>query len=223
MRLRALLFDIYGTLLASSAGELHPDPELRSLIEAAHAASPHPFPEVEIREIHAALHPGLSPEEIENLAIQHERAMNPTSAMPGAIETLLGLKALGLPIGLVSNAQFYTLPELERCLGDMASLGIDRKLCVFSYEHRRAKPDPFLFEIARDLLLDRDIAPGEVLYIGNDVRNDIEPAAKTGFLTALFAGDANSLRLRGKSIADCGADLVLTELREVIAHVSGVN
>ena len=211
-----MLFDIYGTLLASNAGELHPDPALRAMIEVVHAASPHPFPEVEIREIHAALHPGLSPEEIEDLAIHHERSMNPTEAMPGAVETLLGLKARELPIGLISNAQFYTLPELERCLGEVGSLGIDRELCVFSYEYRRAKPDTFLFEVARGLLLDRSIAPAEVLYIGNDVRNDIEPAKKTGFRTALLAGDPRMLRLHGRTLEDAGADWILKDLREIL-------
>ncbi|MEQ8837627.1 MAG: HAD family hydrolase, partial [Lacipirellulaceae bacterium] len=40
------------------------------------------------------------------------------------------------------------------------------------------------------------ITPAETLYVGNDMRNDIWPAAKVGFKTALFAGDERSLRLR---------------------------
>lgn len=216
--IKAVLFDVYGTLLASGAGDLHPDPALRAAIDTAHAASPHPFPEVEIREIHAAMHPGLSREEIEELALRHERSVNPTEAIPGAVETLLGMRDLGISLGLVSNAQFYTLPELERCLGSLESLGIDPGLCVFSYEHRRAKPDVFLFEMARDRLLARGIPAGEVIYIGNDVRNDIEPAAQAGFRTVLFAGDA--LRLRGRPLDDCGAAAVLTDLRDLLPIVA---
>lgn len=214
--IKAILFDIYGTLLASIAGEVNPDPALRDLIAAAHAKSPHPFPEVEIREIHAALHPDLSPEEIEALALRHEHAINPVEAMPGASETLHALKARGLTLGLVSNAQFYTLPELERCLGPLDTLGIDPELCLFSYQHLRAKPDTFLFELARHRLLDRGIPAAAVLYLGNDVRNDIEPAARTGFRTALFAGDARSLRLRGKTLESSGADHIITDLRELL-------
>ncbi|QJE94244.1 HAD family hydrolase [Luteolibacter luteus] len=214
--IKAILFDIYGTLLGSTAGEIHPDPELRALIAEAHARSPHPFPEVEIREIHALRHPGLPVEEIEALALRHERSVNPVEAMPGASETLHALKARGLPLGLVSNAQFYTLPELERCLGPIDTLGIDPGLCFFSYEHLRAKPDPFLFELAKGRLLERGIHATETLYIGNDVRNDIDPAARTGFRTALFAGDARSLRLRGRRLDNSGADHIITELRQLL-------
>ena len=216
MKLRAVLFDVYGTLLRSTAGETHPDPAMRALIEQAHARSPHPFPEVDIREIHAAMHPELSPAEIERLAMKHEQTVNPVSAMPGAADTLRELWSRGLSLGLVSNAQFYTVPVLEACLGQsLANLGIDPGLCVFSYLERRAKPDVYLFEVARDRLLERGISPEEVLYVGNDVRNDIDPAKAAGFRTALFAGDETSLRLRGRSIEESGADLVITDLRQL--------
>lgn len=220
--LRAILFDVYGTLLKSSAGETHPDPALRQLIELAHAESRHPFPEVDIREIHAAMHPDLSAEEIERLAMEHEQAVNAASAMPGAAETIRELSSRGLLLGLISNAQFYTVPVLESSLGDsLANLGIDPELCVFSYHERRAKPDMHLFEVARERLLERGIQPDEVLYIGNDVRNDIDPAKEAGFRTALFAGDEDSLRLRGRNLESCGADLMVTDLYNVV-HASGV-
>lgn len=213
---RAVLFDIYGTLLSSAAGELHSDPALRALIAKAHAASPHPFPEIDIREIHAALHPELAPEEIEALAIDHERKANPVTPMPGAAEVLRQLASKGIPLGLISNAQFYTMPVLEEALGStLTDLGIDPRICGFSYLELRAKPDPYLFEVVRDTLARRDIPACQVLYIGNDVRNDIDPARATGFRTALFAGDPLSLRLRGRSLDDCGADHVIRDLREI--------
>lgn len=214
---RAVLFDIYGTLLSSAAGELHPDPALRELIAKAHAALPHPFPEIDIREIHAALHPQLRPEEIEAFVIAHEKKANPVTPMPGAAETLRQLAKNGIPLGLISNAQFYTVPILEEALGaTLTDLGIDLDLCCFSYLERRAKPDPYLFEILRDKLARRGIHAAEVFYIGNDVRNDIDPARATGFRTVLFAGDPASLRLRGRGIHDSGADRVISELRELL-------
>jgi putative hydrolase of the HAD superfamily len=216
---RAVLFDIYGTLLRSAAGELHPDPALRELIARAHRASPHPFPEIDIRELHAALHPRLAPREIETLALAHEGRTNPVTPMPGAADTLRKLAAQGIPLGLVSNAQFYTVPILEEALGaDLAELGIDPSLCSFSYLERRAKPDAHLFEILRAPLARRGIPAAAVLHVGNDVRNDIEPARATGFRTALFAGDPDSLRLRGRSLDDSGADLVIQDLRELLTH-----
>ena len=78
-------------------------------------------------------------------------------------------------------------PLTENCLGDsLKNLGIDPELCVFSYHERRAKPDVYLFEIARERLLERGIRSEEALHVGNDVRNDIEPAKAMGFRTALL-------------------------------------
>lgn len=214
--IRAVLLDIYGTLLVSSSGEIHPDPRLRAAIELAHASSPHPFPEVDIREIHASLHPELAAAEIETLAMEHERRSNPVAAMPAAVDTLRLLGGTGIELGLISNAQFYTVPILEACLGvSLTELRIDPSLCRFSYREKRAKPDPVLFTTVREVLAMREISAAAVLYVGNDVRNDIEPARSAGFRTALFAGDMRSLRLRDKSLADCGADVILTELQQL--------
>nr|WP_226895443.1 HAD family hydrolase [Luteolibacter marinus] len=215
--IKAVIFDIYGTLLISAAGDTDPDPEIDAAIEAAHATSPYPYSEVDIREIHAALQPGLSPAEIERHAIACEHRSNPTAVMPGATKTLRALAARDFSLGLVSNAQFYTVPILEQHLGaGLGDHGIDPELCRFSYLDRRAKPDPFPFQQVRDRLRQRGIKAREALYIGNDVRNDIAPAIATGFRTALFAGDARSLRLRGFSPESCGADLVLTELGQLV-------
>ena len=220
MSIRAVLFDVYGTLLRSGAGGLHPDPRLRAAIAKAHAASPHPFPEVDIREIHADLCPGLTAEEIGEQAMRQEELLNPVSEMPGARETLEGLAGRGLKLGLVSNAQFYTVPILEGRLGaTLTELRIDPHLCRFSYMERRAKPDPWLFEAAREALAMIEVKAEEVLYVGNDVRNDIDPAGAAGFRTVLFAGDASSLRLRGRGREDCGADHVIVDLRELLKLV----
>jgi putative hydrolase of the HAD superfamily len=216
LRIRAVLFDIYGTLLVSNTGSIHPDPVLREAIARAHAASPHPHPEVDIREIHAALRPELSAAEIEALAMEQECALNPVTAMPGAMETLLALKGDGVAIGLVSNAQFYTVPVLEKALGaGLKDLGIDPGLCRFSYLMKRAKPDPVLCNAARSILARRGVRAKAVLYVGNDVRNDIEPARKAGFITALFAGDSQSLRLHGQSLDEVNTDWILDDLREL--------
>lgn len=216
-----MLFDIYGTLLVSNAGSTHPDPVLREAIARAHAASPHPFPEVDIREIHAALLPELSPAEVEALAMEQECLLNPVEPMPGAVETLQSLRAAGVAIGLVSNAQFYTVPVLERTLGaSLGDLGIDPALCHFSYVVKRAKPDLVLFQAARDILTQRGVPAEAVLYVGNDVLNDIDPAREVGFRTALFAGDPRSLRLHGRSQENAGADWIVMDLCEIPGFIS---
>jgi len=53
------------------------------------------------------------------------------------------------------------------------------------------------------------------------MRNDILPAKKIGFNTALFAGDARSLRMR-EDDPECirtSPDLVITDLIQLLEYV----
>jgi putative hydrolase of the HAD superfamily len=129
------------------------------------------------------------------------------------------LRHAGKKLGLVSNAQFYTpeaFPALIR--RSLADLGFERDLLCFSYQHGRAKPGTGLYRLAAAALHGRGIAPERVLYVGNDMRNDIAPAARLGFRTALFAGDARSLRLRAGDPLCAGVvpDLVVTDLTDLL-------
>jgi len=65
------------------------------------------------------------------------------------------------------------------------------------------------------------ISAHSVLYIGNDMLNDIYPAKKAGFRTALFAGDARSLRLRENDpkCKDLSADIIITDLIQILDHI----
>ena len=67
------------------------------------------------------------------------------------------------------------------------------------------------------------ISAAEALYVGNDMLNDITPAHALGFRTALFAGDARSLRLRenDERVAGIEPDLVLTDLAQILHCVLG--
>jgi putative hydrolase of the HAD superfamily len=78
-----------------------------------------------------------------------------------------------------------------------------------------------LFQTAAQKLKERGILPPHVLYIGNDMLNDIYPAKATGFQTALFAGDRRSLRLRADDprCKHLNADLVITDLDQLIPHL----
>ncbi|MEM1305249.1 MAG: HAD family hydrolase [Planctomycetota bacterium] len=192
---------------------------LRQAIQEEHAASPHEFPEVEIRDIWRSLDGSLSDTQIARLAVEYECRVNPVWPMPGCGETLAALRDVGLPLGIVSNAQFFTPIAMEELLGDsLAGLGFEQSLCVWSYAHRQAKPGTFLYEQSAAALAERSIAPQQVLYVGNDMRNDVWPASRVGFRTALFAGDARSLRLRedDQQVAGVEPDAVLTDLRQIL-------
>jgi len=97
-------------------------------------------------------------------------------------------------------------------------LGFAPDLQVYSYQHGRAKPSRELYRLAADALQRRGIAAERAVYVGNDMRNDIAPAARLGFRTALFAGDARSLRRREGDPLCAGVvpDLVVTDLIDLL-------
>jgi putative hydrolase of the HAD superfamily len=223
---RVVLFDIYGTLLTSAAGEIGVTGHLRGspdalarelggkftgeelkqyfrsavarLHEERHPTTPYPEIRVEAiweeflkRETGAA---GIGPEE---LALRYELAVNHAFPMPGARETIKALKAAGFTLGLISNAQFFTPILLDAFFGaPPEDLGFAPGLSVYSYEVGEAKPAPALFARALSGLAALNIPPEACLFVGNDMLNDIVPAAAAGFKTLLFAGDGRSLRLR---------------------------
>jgi putative hydrolase of the HAD superfamily len=104
----------------------------------------------------------------------------------------------------------------------LAGLGFDVDCCAWSYRLLEAKPSTRIYEVAlSELERTHGILPAEVLYVGNDVRNDIWPASLTGCRTVLFAGDARSLRLRedDPSCAQVVPDRVVTDLRQITENI----
>ena len=263
--IRSVIFDIYGTLFISAAGDisladetsregavreaiesvgLHLKPDAAGLsriyrkhIRAAQkdrGAEGIEYPEVEIREVWMSLLAELAGKEwltgdfegadtIEALAMTYECSVNPVWPMPGLAETLLDLKDCGLPLGILSNAQFFTLPLFPAFLDEeIEALGFAPDLQIYSFREREGKPSRRLFEILAEKLSARGIDAGQALYVGNDMRNDIWPAQALGFRTALFAGDLRSLRWRkgDARVAEVVPDLVITDLRELLEVVN---
>ena len=259
--IRAVLFDLYGTLFISGSGEVGTSREsacsaalsealdaagirpirpvgraavdcLFDVIETFHAAlrkAGVQYPEVDMvevwREVLAELvrRGGLEERtweraDLERLAVEYEARANPVWPMPGLKACLRSLSARRLLLGIVSNGQFYTQELFAGLLGHPAEFwGFDRELQYYSYQHGRAKPGPNLHQMAAEALSGRGVEPAGVLYVGNDMLNDLCPASRVGFRTALFAGDARSLRLRPNDPRIDGVlpDLVLTALSEL--------
>lgn len=251
--LRAVLFDVYGTLVISASGDIglageqdadsafagalaaagiraeteNGPSRLEQAIRAFHAqrrAAGVEFPEVDIIEMWGEV---LSTrEDLARLAVEYECRVNPVWPMPGLSQVLSDLRRRELILGIVSNAQFYTPLMIEGFLGtNLASLGFDAECCAWSYRLLEAKPSTRIYEEAlTGLERLHGIAPSEVLYVGNDVRNDIWPASLTGCRTALFAGDARSLRLREDDprCANLVPDRVVTDLRQISEQILSV-
>lgn len=227
--IRAVVFDIYGTLFMSGSGDIGVSAEsqreqvlrqiLREFFELeipatvsltsdlvglirqdhAHAISRGiTFPEVEIRNLWTRLispYTTLTQSEIEELALRYEVAVNPVWPMPNLRSSLDAIQQKGLKLGIVSNAQFYTPSLFPAFLGRQRP-EFDPQLCIYSYQESHAKPGGHLYRLLAERLALQGIAPSEVLYVGNDMRNDVAPAAECGFRSVLFAGDHRSLRLR---------------------------
>ncbi len=258
--IRAVLLDIYGTLLISGSGEVGTSrrEECAGALTAALAAvgvaidgNPQQgvddyfstietfhqrghrqgieFPEIDVvevwrrvleqmagrRQIDPALVETVNPRQ---LAVEYEVRVNPVWPMPGVRECLEQLRRRELVLGIISNAQFFTPEIFPALLGASAEdCGFDPQIQYYSYLRGRAKPGTAMFQVAAEHLSRREIRPASVLYVGNDMLNDVFPASQVGFRTALFAGDERSLRLRTENFQVDGvsADLILTDLTQL--------
>lgn len=250
-RPRAVLFDVYGTLLVSAAGG-EPNlsgtgvaeggdtasralaAELDALGYSGGSAAFHtsladlivevrtpllarsPSPEIDVASLATRLLPGTPARRVRRVALLHEAAYNPCSPMPGARELLRALSGASVPLGLVSNAQFYTPLLLEALLGaPCEDWGLDPELTVFSFAQGVAKPDPAVFATALTALARAGIAPRETLFVGNSGANDIAPAVALGLMSALFAGDSRSFRPARPGTPGSKPDIVLTHLEDL--------
>ncbi len=246
--IQAILFDIYGTLFISASGDIskaqtNPDhistinallekykislnyTQLNELlvhaIKSDHAASKKKginFPEIKIEQIFMHL---LSLNDLEiarQFAVEYEMIVNPVYPMPHLRNTLQDLKTNNVPMGIISNAQFFTPHLFDLFCDDFPkNLGFNPNLIFYSYEHGYAKPSLFLFEQAYAELYRLGINPDNVLYVGNDMLNDIYTAHTIGFQTCLFAGDSRSLRLREDRLecASLKPDAIIKELNQL--------
>ncbi len=227
---RAVIFDIYGTLLVAAPGGVRVDPladpvlrdilrefghspplspssELHAAVLRHHAAAGVLYPEVDLRALWReilSLEPGC---DTSSLVEAIEAAWHPVTPMPGAENFIRRLSRTGISLGLLSNAQSNTLASL----GGVADL-FAPELTLLSYQHGLAKPAPELFQILRDRLAGRGITPAETLFIGNDPLQDIVPAVAGGFQTALFVGHPDSLRL-----GECSPDHRFHSWSELVA------
>ena len=251
--IRAVLFDIYGTLVISGSGDIgltrlqDGDAVVEALAQmnlaeaSRNGADTHglkevvlamhqrrrgegvEFPEVDIievwRELLARCRSEVDEETLMRLAVEHECRNNPVWPMPDLAATLGRLREHGQILGIVSNAQFYTPIMLEAFLdADLDQVGFDPHIAAWSYRLLEGKPSRRPYAGVLDALAnEHGINAASVLYVGNDMRNDIWPAQVVGMRTALFAGDARSLRLRGDdpNVRGVVPDRVVTQLSQL--------
>ncbi len=200
-------------------------------IKKRHAASRQKginYPEVEIVSVWSSVLRGLSLQPTEEQCIQaavtYEALANPVYLMPGAPIVIDELKQAGFHLGIVSNAQSFTAPLLEYELGStLLAAGFESSLCSYSYLLGEAKPSTAIFRpVLESLANNYGILPPQVIYVGNDMLNDVYTATRLGLKTCLFAGDSRSLRLREdhKLCRDTEPDVIVSQLTQIAAVVS---
>ena len=248
---KGVLFDIYGTLFISESGDISIAEEnsrisddLTNLLRKYHIDTPPGIilksffntirathkrlrakgvdhPEVEIDLIWSEVLGINNLQSVRDYAVEFELLVNPVYPMPHLKEILVHCKNSGIPMGIISNAQFYTPLLFNWYLGfELEDLGFFSDLIIFSYQAGHAKPSRMLFDIAVERLSKYNISPQSVVYVGNDMLNDVYPANRVGFQTALFAGDARSLRLRDDDprCSAVSANLVITDLIQLAEY-----
>ncbi|MBA7684865.1 hypothetical protein ES703_93278 [subsurface metagenome] len=266
--IKAVIFDVYGTLLISSSGDVDPaeisESNLKQALEASgiqivddnqkvldyilndfectikicHDSGRMnnlPYPEIDILSIWRivlihAKRKGLiaikKDVDISLMTCVFEFLSNKVYMMPGLKETISSLRR-SIPLGIISNAQFYTPVLMNFFLNKKISLkerikGFDKELTVFSYKFGKGKPDNALFdELVPTLKWKFGIIPSEVLFVGNDMLKDIYASSQVGFKTVLFAGDKRSLRMREDDIRtkSLKPDHIIDHLEQILKIV----
>jgi putative hydrolase of the HAD superfamily len=211
---RAVIFDVYHTLLGVSRGPLDAeagwvdiwagffqtpppltlaefDGKCRQIIQVDHASrrlSGERWPEVDWPSVAAQAESALAglQERLPAFLQAHARLQRTTWAMPGALAFLDHLQQRGLPLGIASNAQAYTFGELQDA--GISPGRFPDEYCFWSFQHGFSKPDPRVFlQLITQLAL-RGIAPSEILMIGDRPDNDIAPARAAGWQAWHFQG-----------------------------------
>jgi putative hydrolase of the HAD superfamily len=129
------------------------------------------------------------------------------------LAVLSDLRALGLLIGIVSNAHF--LPELMR--EDLGRLGIADLIddAVFSAEVGVRKPHPAIFRKVLDAL---GVKPEEAIFVGDRLRDDISGAKALGMRGVL----TREFRHEELDPEVAVPDLVIDRLPEVVSYVKSL-
>jgi FMN phosphatase YigB (HAD superfamily) len=125
----------------------------------------------------------LAAAELDDFVLREIQLRRSLRLADGAAGCLGWLRDREMLLGIASNAQAYTLRELDEAL---AGAGLDQSLFdpglrFWSFLHGFSKPDPHVFRILAARLEARGIGGGETLMVGDHLNNDIGPALAHGW------------------------------------------
>ncbi|NJN05309.1 MAG: HAD family hydrolase [Rhodobacteraceae bacterium] len=121
----------------------------------------------------------------DDFLFEQTKCWHSTRLMPGAPAVLKTLVTAGVPLGIASNSQSYTLREMDLALhgSEFTRESFRPDLSFFSYAHGFSKPDAHVFRDLSARLALLGIAPAETLMVGDRLDNDILPARLQGWQT----------------------------------------
>lgn len=214
MSIRAVIFDVYSTILEVGPPPANADALWERLFEETLGTAPPltrtqfsiaathmiarmhadargrgiPWPEVQwpavVLEVipHLACLPSVR---FDDFLLRQMDIGRTLKLADGAAKCLRWLNDHRHMLGIASNAQAYTLREMDAALSaEGLSLSLfDREVQFWSYENGFSKPDPHVFRILTTRLEARGISPAETLMVGDRLDNDIEPARVFGWQT----------------------------------------
>lgn len=124
---------------------------------------------------------------------------------PGTEDALRTLSESGYRLGIIANTPWpgFSMDRAFAGVGLLPYLNIR----IYSGDVGIAKPDPAIFRLAEQLA---GVAGKRVLFVGDDVENDIKGAAAVGWSTAL--------RRSGSSTETGIADLEFDNISELLPY-----
>lgn len=159
-------------------------------------------------------------QQVELFAFLYAVRTHRTWPQPNLRKTITGLAEKKIPIGVISNSQFYTPLIVNHFLGCPVTFSsatipyFDQFLTFYSFQHGYVKPDDYFFVEAKNYLKDLAIEAKDTLYVGNDYRNDIDTANRNGLRSVLYAGDQTTCR---KNHPTATPDFVITDLSQLLS------
>lgn len=149
--------------------------------------------------------------ELEDLAVKvayfFHASLQGVTATEEARDTLATLTSGGVRQGLIADGQLFTIPQLLHSLqqqgrfSSISELLTADHLFVSSIQKLR-KPSVTLYREVAESFARVGIQPSEVLHVSHRLKDDLGPAKKCGFRTALYAADKNCCEVTLKDVRD---------------------
>lgn len=187
------------------------------------------YPEPEIREVwwevltqllaEDYIEGKLNKETAVRFGIEFEFRINNIWPVPNLESILTSLLDRDLELGIISNSQFYTPLAFEATMEkSLEEFGFNPNLLIWSFESGRKKPSPHFYELFVKAAEKEGLKPEQILYVGNDIRKDIQPANALNLKTALYVGDQRSLRHEPDELTRQAyqPDLIIDNLNQIL-------